>query len=532
MKKQFLAICSLCLLMATSCLNELTDKLDKIDSSSWNPALASPLLNGDFTMGEMANELSRNNLRVSSNNEGVTTLVYRQPPIVSQTAAELITFDSFSFNERLELGTDVAALPSVNQVIKFDNDHRETISTNENDKLYKVELKGGSLNINLSGNIPASGKINFIFHSLIKEGQKLALDYEWSSASSQSYTNNIDLTDYLLDLSENNTSSNQFLYSSSIELNYEGQSLSATDGFDVDISINNLAFYYLEGSLANRTIISDEQYFKMGFNDEIRNGEFYINEPAFHLFFRNSIGAPIEANIDYITAESKSKGTLALTGDIVSKAISMAYPTQRGLYETTELIVDETNSNLADIIAFQSDSIKYAVPGSVAPADPDEVHFVTDTSMIMVDVITEIPLHGYINRLRLAEPYDFDGSFAEDVDNAIIHITGANSLPADARIQAYFVNVSDLVVDSLIYDKELLLEAATSDLNGKVDSPTNIEKSIVMDKSRLSKIVDAEKLILVAILNTPLSPAQSVKFYEHNKLNIKLSAQTKFKIDF
>jgi hypothetical protein len=242
------------LIFMSSCFDDLSGKIDKIDSSNWNPEFAAPILQGDFTMGELANELSSENLIITANNEGVTTLIYHQPPIVSQTAKELITFDLFEFNERLNLGTNVASLPSVNQVISFSTDYRESFSSIENDKLYLVELNEGDLSINLSGGIPASGNITFVFHSLVKDGQKLELNYTWTNTTSQSYTNDIDLAGYTLDLSEGNTSYNQFLYSSSISINYEGQSLSSTDGFDISLSINNLSFNYIEGNLTRRTI--------------------------------------------------------------------------------------------------------------------------------------------------------------------------------------------------------------------------------------------------------------------------------------
>ncbi|MCT4590448.1 MAG: hypothetical protein N4A71_21650 [Carboxylicivirga sp.] len=520
------------LIFMSSCFDDLSGKIDKIDSSNWNPEFAAPILQGDFTMGELANELSSENLIITANNEGVTTLIYHQPPIVSQTAKELITFDLFEFNERLNLGTNVASLPSVNQVISFSTDYRESFSSIENDKLYLVELNEGDLSINLSGGIPASGNITFVFHSLVKDGQKLELNYTWTNTTSQSYTNDIDLAGYTLDLSEGNTSYNQFLYSSSISINYEGQSLSSTDGFDISLSINNLSFNYIEGNLTRRTITPEEQYFEFAFNDDVQRGDFFINEPAFHLSFHNSIGAPMQANIDYIQAESDANGTLALTGDVIADPIDLLYPTQAGEVETSELTIDETNSNLPDLIAFKTDSVRYAASGIVNPNSNNDRHFVTDSSRLDIDLVTEVPLHGYIHRLRLSEQYEFDGDFAKDVDNAIINIRGSNSLAADARIQAYFLDEANTILDSLIYDRELLINAAIPDANGDVATPGTIDKSIALDNTRLDKIERATEILLVAILNTPQSPDQSVKFYEKNTLNIKLSGQTKFNVDF
>lgn len=532
MKKLHIAIGVLCLLLASACFNELSDKLNKIDSSNWNPELAVPLINGDFTMGDLANELSQENLTVEANSEGVTTLIYQQPPIVSQTAQELITFDGFDFNDRIELGIDLPSIPGVSLDTTINTVHRNTLTTNEDDNLYRVNLKEGNLSLSLNGTVPATGGITIVFHSLIKDGQELELVYDWTNTTSQSFNNDIDLSGYQLDLSEGNTKSNQFVYSSEIQLHYEGQGISASDGFNADISINNLSFELLEGNLTNRSITADEEHFRIGFSDEITQGDFYVAEPAFHLTFRNSIGAPIQANIEYIIAESRTKGSINLTGDITSTPINLLHPSVPGNYNNTELTIDETNSNLPDIIAFQSDSIRYAVTGTVNPDSNNDTHFVTDTSRIMVDVITEVPLNGYINRLLMSEIYDFDGSFAEDVDNGIVHVSGYNTLPVDARIQAYFVDEANNVVDSLIYNKELLLSAAISDSEGNVDNPTNVEESFVLDRTRLAKIEKADRIRLVAILNTPDSPAQSVKFFEKNKLNIKLSAQTKFNLDF
>lgn len=529
--RQVIFVCLFLALLLTACFDEFSQKLEKVDSLNWNPTIAVPLVKGDFTMGEFVKELSRKNLHIDSNSDGVVKLVYRQPQILSQKASELILLNDVRFTDRITIGQDFpAALP--NQTINVSQDYNFDISTSDVDQLHTVYLKGGTLALTLSGDVPAGGSIFITFNSLSKDGEVVSLRYDWSGTNTQAYSEQVNLEGTILDLTNGGTGVNIFDFTTDISINYEGNAIQATNGFSIDMQLNNLQYSRLEGNFVKRDIAPDEQYFRLNFIDEIKRGIFSVDEPQMNFLFYNSFGIPLNVNFSKVRAESKSHGFIDLTGAAVESTLNLAYPLQPGQVEMTPLLINHENSNLPDILAFQPDSIVYAVTGQINPLADTNAHFVTDSSELQVDVVLEVPLIGWINNVSIREPYKFDGSFLEDLNQTIFKITGENGLPIDTKIQAYFLDENNEVLDSLIHDDNNLFKAAEVDLDGFAVGETMTDKDIVMGEDRLIKIIPAQKIVLRVLLNTQEAPLSSIKIHEDDRLKIKLLGQGSFEMEF
>ncbi|TLX72364.1 hypothetical protein E9993_17660 [Labilibacter sediminis] len=530
MKKSIICF-GLLLLILSSCISEFSDKLNKIEESDFNIKLASPIASGNFSIGELAEELSRQNLDVTTDEDGITTFFYRQPSVFSQHASELFSISNQTFNQKINSGVDLPA-GGPGQTLNIQDTYNFDLTSSEGDQMYEIQLKGGTLDLGLSGNLPATGEITLVFTSIIKNNIPVTVNYQWTSDVSQSHSEQIDLTDATIDLTDGSTDFNQFIFNTDLTINYNGKAISSTDGFNIDINLINLDFELLTATFGNRNIAADPSYFKLNFIDEIKHGRYFLEEPALHFDIINSIGAPVNIALNQIVAHSIDKGILPLTGSFLDTPIEIAYPLIPGNKKRTEVSIDETNSNLPEILEFQPDSLEYTFNGIVNPANNSDIHFVTDTSAIKANVLLEVPLKGYIKNVLIAEPYDFDGSVFEDIDNALLSINAENSLPLDAKVQAIFKDENNIILDSLIYDNTTIIPAAQTDENGEVTSSSSESIIVVLNSERLQKISGAQKLVIRALLNTPDSPDQSIIFKEENKLEINLFGQTEFNVEF
>lgn len=531
------SITSLFAIMAislTSCFKDLTEKANNIDNIKWNPTLALPLTYGSFTIAEFADELSGENFSATTRDDGLVVFKYSQDKTFSKTAEELVNIEDKNYT--ITLKPEALILPDlpITGSITQTELHTFSVSTQEGDKLYSAIMKGGTVDISLTGNFPASGELLFTFNSVTINGLPLETIFQWSydGTNNQQFTRSLSLEGAEVDYSSNGATFNYFEFTTTLTLNYEGQSLVISDGLDLILDVKSMQFSQATATISQRTITSVTNEFTFNFTDELKSGFYYFDEPSISFNFTNSFGVPLDVSFNETTAHSDTRGDLLLTGDIVSASSSIGYPSinEIGSSVQTVLSINHLNSNLPDILAWQPNTISYTFEGVVNPNANDDIHFVLDTSRISADIQFELPMIGRFRNLTFTERYDFDGSIFEEVESALFRLTTQNGLPINADIQLYFLSDTGTMIDSLIYDDRKILEAGLTDVNGKVTEPTIKEIDIIIQNDRLIPISTATGMLLRATLNTPENETRSVRIYEKDRLILKLFAQTEFEI--
>ena len=534
MSRSILLMFAIMAILFTSCFKELAEKANDIDNIKWNPSLALPLTNGSFTIAEFADELSGENFGTTTTDEGLVVFKYSQDKAYSKTAEELVNLDDQNYTTTLK--PEALILPDlpINGSITQTELHTFSMSTPEGDKLYSAIMKGGTVDISLTGNFPASGELVFTFSDVIINGLPLETTFQWGydGTNNQQFTRSLSLEGAEIDYSANGTTFNYFEFTTTLTLNYEGQSIVISDGLDLILDVKSMQFSQATATISQRTITSVTNEFTFNFIDELKGGVYYFDEPSISFNFTNSFGVPLDVSFNETTAHSETRGDLLLTGDIVSTPSSIGYPSinEIGSSVQTVLSINHLNSNLPDIIAWQPNTITYAFEGVVNPNAIDDIHFVLDTSRISADILLELPMIGRFRNLTFAERYDFDGSIFGEVESALFRLTTQNGFPINADVQLYFLSDTGALIDSLIYDDRKILEAGLTDVNGKVTEPTLKEIDIIIQNDRLIPLSTATGMLLRATLNTPENDTRSVRIYENDRLILKFFAQTEFEI--
>ncbi len=508
-----------------SCVDELVDKVDMVEEITYQPTLAFPLVNGDYNIAELAEDLSGENFQIGTAEDGTSTFIYKQPSVLSQKAGEYFSINNQSYAMELNAGYDIPP-GGADQTIEVTREYVKQFESAEEDKIYQMSLKRGALQLSMSGNIPSSGEVVIEFPSVEKNNETVSVSYSWTSSGRQSYAENIDLAGTIVDLSSGSNGFNELPFNADLVLYYDGNGISSTDGLSVDIYLVNLEFDLLKASFGSREIPSAPGSFDLNFIDEIFGGAFFLEESTMDFDITNSIGAPIAVDFSSLKGVSSSGEDIYLKGSFFDTPLFVNYPTEVGGMESTEVFVDDSNSNINEIFSSQPNTIEYAFVGHVNPDNNNDVHFVADTSILGASVLIEIPMFGYVENLVVYESYDFDGDIFQDLDNALIYIAAENGLPLDASIQAYFLDSDHNLLDSLFYDNNHVFVSAEVDEDGFVNSSSISSVEVMVEEERLDNISLAESVELRMLLNTSNSPGQSVHFTNDDRLIIQISGQT------
>jgi hypothetical protein len=538
MRRSTMILFAIMAIVLPSCFKELSDKVSDIGDITWSPNLAVPLTNGSVTIAEFTEDLSGENFGTTATDDGLVVFKYSNNDLFSTTAEDLVQINDE--NESSELKPDLSTIPDISIPLTgtfiYEQKHSFTGSTPEGDKLYNLSLKGGTLDMSIIGDFPASGELLITFDCLTKDGVSPEILFQWNDdgTGAQNFERTIDLEGLEIDYTDNGTTFNNFSYTTLLTLNLNNQIISSTNKLDFNLGVNSLKFSKSLLTVGTRSITVEFNTVILNTIKELKRGVYFFDEPSISFNFRNSFGLPVEIAVNSFVAHSDRNGNLALTGDFASTPQSIGYPSIDEIGETvhTNLTINHLNSNIPQILAFQPDSIVYSFDGIVNAQGNDDTHFLLDTSRIYTGVELELPMIGRFRNLTYVERYDFDGSMVEELESALFRLTSTNGFPINADVQVYFLSDTGALIDSLIYDDRRLLAAGLTDNNGKVNEPTTKIIEVVVQNERLTSISNATSMRLRATLDTPENDTRSVRIYEDDELILNLFAQTEFDIVF
>ena len=340
--------------MLTSCFSELANDFKNIDELTWNPSLALPLANGSFTIDEFAEELSGDNFSTGARPDGLVVFYFSQDQVFSENAEDQVNIQDENYVSSISVPLgDLPDLP-INGSVTTQRIHEFGVNTSFNDKLYSASLKGGTLEIDLAGNFPASGELVFTFNGLTLDGETMQTSFSWTydGSNTQRFQRTIDLTGMEMDLTDGGTTFNYFYFTSELTLYYEGQTVTTSQQLDLSLDLLNMEFSQAFATVAERVIATESNHFTLNFLDELNGGQYYFDEPSINFHFSNSFGVPLSATIIEATASSVERGDLALTGSAVGNPFTMGYPTinEIGTVVESDITLNHENSNLPQLL--------------------------------------------------------------------------------------------------------------------------------------------------------------------------------------
>jgi hypothetical protein len=501
-----------------SCLKE-DFNVSKIDVKNYTPGLAFPLINANLDLNDIAAiDSSGWNLREDATK--FMTLFYDKSAsfeadsFLKISSQQLLRNEVFNVDNSLPVGD--STFDSYASFLDF--------TSSDNDIFDLMLIKKGTITVKINSDLNMRGTMVFRLPDVTKAGNMLTRKFNYWGHDT---VLNIDLDGYLITFSH---IGNLNRLSTEYDVTAYNDGLPNFSPYFVnfDIKLENIKFSYVYGYFSSRNFDFIDQL-KLSLFAGIESGDSYFENPKLHLDFTNSVGIPVNLNIQTLIAHSGLKAPYDINITGLPNPISIASPPSPGTFVKVNYLLDKSNSNIKDAINIVPSAFKYDVKGVTAP---DAVHqnFIFDTSKIKLDVEVEIPLYGRIKDYYLTDTFPFTLDNMDLFESLTFNLLLANGFPMESSVQLYFLDENNNMLDSLfVLPRDNVRSALVDITTGKVTKAVSHLYTVVFDRKRLDKIINCKKMKVRASLNTSLLGQYSVKIYSNYAIDIKLSALAKLK---
>lgn len=388
--------------------------------------------------------------------------------------------------------------------------------------LNKASLTGDTLAFGIVSNLEEDVRVVIRVPSLLRDGQPIEFE-QWLR-----YEGSLPVQELII---TNMDGMSLELYNNSLIVQYEAYDANgervSIEG--VTLLYNNMSYDYLEGFFTKNDVDIPGDEINIEVYDSWINGQLYFAEPKVTVQVDNSFGFPVRANINYLRVIGRNGQKVDLESPI-NDQIDFLYPEldEIGDIKTNIIRYDETNSNIEEILNIQPTILEYDID---AVANPDQdssiIGFVTDSSLIRINVTVELPVMGWADNFSARDTIEINLDSLQNVEEAEFKLIVDNGMPVTLFTQLFFLDENNVVLDSLFSGEDLQVSTAVTKANGKAVSPVRTIRFELMDKDRLDKINGAQKAVLEVRFLTFNAPNQIVSIGAQDKLSVKLGAKVK-----
>lgn len=305
-------------------------------------------------------------------------------------------------------------------------------------------------------------------------------------------------------------------------------------------------FSYVEGYWANQTFNLDKGTIEVALNQTSLHGNIHLTKAKLISSMESSFGFPSRAiikSLKFTNQLGESKELKSQYLDDHGGGIDFVYPSlaagEVGQSKKQSFVFDESNSNIADLIALQPIKVEYDVTAVANPNnDPNIRGFVTDSSFLRFFMTLELGLEGSAvdfgadQTLDVATVFDdFKSVGKKDFEEVEFKIVSDNGLPMALNTQIYFLTQKDGVpFDSLFSaGRQTICAAAPVDANGIVTAPAHSETFATVTNERFQNIKRANFAKLSTNITTSGGGQKPVKMLSDQQVSIKMGLKLKEK---
>jgi len=268
-----------------------------------------------------------------------------------------------------------------------------------------------------------------------------------------------------------------------------------------------------------------------------------IKDPKVTMRISNSWGFPTRGQIKYLSFIGQNGEEIPLVSSGVFEQDSFSYKDfnypawilgEVGQTKFTDITLDGTNSNIADIFNSQPTRLIYEVDGiSNALLDPDLIGFITDKSKIALQLRVELVLEGSVRNFGAEQTLKLDFNSFGSLDSANIEsvefkLVTENGTPISSDMQIYFRDENEQILDSLFADGfRTVIRSAPINSDGITTGITRTEEFIPMTAAQFEKIRLSKDAFLKTAFTTANNGETFVKLLATDKITIKMGIKVK-----
>jgi hypothetical protein len=475
-------------LLCVSCL----DKSEyEIDSVSWNPSVALPLVNGKLLITDLLND--DDSLHFKTDSEGLLYVEYDQD-LESQDIRNLFSVPSKSVAKSFILPG--AVVPPHNNDIRSDSIISVVDFGMSPEKLNEIALSAGNVSFSTTL-LPQSSQLNYEVYLVLSGFKSRTTGKAINTVIKGS--GDIDLSDYTLTLNDNK-------FDMKLVLVFKKSSSSTTiapaTSVNVQLDFKDFQFIYIKGFLGDQVTSLDPQTVDMGIFDGsiFDQAEISLANPKATITVVNGNGVPVSA--DFVKLEARKNGADPLQVLLdPANPVDLNFPTVLGETKSTTVTV----TNAKQLLDYAPSQVYYQADARINAGLTSGNNFLMDTSQLRVKLHVEVPLWGSASGIVLQDTLDVDLSSAEDsgVTGASLKLKLSNQFPLDGDIQFILTDEHFTPITTLLTDDQMhVIQGSTVSATGELQTVGTYDNLIQLSSDKIQNLFKAKHLILVAALQT------------------------------
>jgi hypothetical protein len=521
MKKILLFICFLILLIfsTTSCVKDEFN-IENIATSDWSPNIAAPIINSNLNMWDLMNDYDSTEVFEEYNTK-LIYLVY-QNNIATNTMENYINIPSQnqSFSQ---LTINIPGGNLTNDYVVTHN-YSFNLSLPNGMIIDTMLLKSLDLSLQINHDINYPIDVNFSINNATVNNSPHS---ETFAVPSLNYNYSKHYNNIKLRLGANN----QLSFDIKITIHGDGSTNQSPYFFILSIGMNNIAFSKLFGYLGNINLNLDNESITIELYNNNFDGIINWEDPKIFLNVSNSIGAPIDINLNQITANRTNPPANSLNIiTSIPNPWTANYPSlaEVGQSKISYQQVNKNNSNIVSALNMGPNNVEIIANAQIN--SNGHSNFLIDTSRLHFNGRVELPFHGIARDFTLVDTIELDlgdSTYFKYVDWFMFKILTNNLYPLDADVQVYLLDSLDQVIDSIIPADQRI---AASGVIGpapdyRVLTPSSKLTTNKFTGARKDALVNVRKAVIKAVFNTTNHGSSIVKIYSYEYINVRVSIQ-------
>jgi len=323
-----------------------------------------------------------------------------------------------------------------------------------------------------------------------------------------------------------------------LDLINSGNPINPDDKCDILTSFNDLGFYSVFGFIDSRDLITESGEFEISlFDDNPDLASLVFNDPRINISTSNSVGIPMEIELDSVIATSSRDGSTIELAFTEGHPFVIGAPgiDQMGERVETEININKNTSNINELLASAPSKITYKIFARTEEGNMEDQHFILDTSKLDVALEILLPLDFKSSGFAFNDTLEFEVG-EEGVDTSLIKfaqvsVTTLNELPLELELQVYLLDSTHALVDSIFDGDAIILGASEVDVQGNLTQAVEETNSIAFPAEKLEKLKDVAYMQVEARMITSGLGDQFVKLYSDYSLDFEISMSANFRIN-
>ncbi|GAB5465517.1 MAG: hypothetical protein Kapaf2KO_09530 [Candidatus Kapaibacteriales bacterium] len=470
--KKLISLVAIMAAIIVSCVDLPTD----VVFPEWNTTARIPITQQSYRLGDIVNL------------DDEVTIDSSMNPSLYKVRSE-----TYTGSEIVGDYTDglVDGLYIINSVSVATGDTSFTRSFADQIELYEAVFKNGTISINYQNPSNDPVTLTITIPALKKNNSPFAIS--GSAAGGETINESRSIVDYTYNSSNISSPSELF-----IEISAQGNSSTAAS--NLDISIQNSVFSYIDGVIPGRSSNDINEVFNVDIPDDTQElkGKVIFHDVQFvtdFVYVSNNQNVP-EANLisPNFVGRDAFGNTISLTkldGSPLDDII-LDDPTER-------LVYDESNSNISEFLASMPQTISY-FSGTFINPDDKRIE-IMDTDVIRVDAYIDInsviSIRG--GEVNENEDLDFSAEDRENIDKAesmMLYYELNNQTPLTTDITINFRNST-----GILFSKDLILDAGGADYDTQFENTMTYD-SIPFDSTEVKLFSMATSVDIEVLIDT------------------------------